>query len=107
MRHRLRDKAFLNDPMSKPLKVLIVEDRLTDAELMIYELQRSGFQPEWQRVETEADYLAECKKTPDVILTDHNLPEFDAPRVLELLKKSGLDIPCIEFRQVVVRQNDV
>ena len=81
--------------MSKPLKVLIVEDRLTDAELMIYELQRSGFQPEWQRVETEADYLAECKKTPDVILTDHNLPEFDAPRVLELLKKSGLDIPCI------------
>ncbi len=81
--------------MSKPLKVLIVEDRLTDAELMVYELNRSGFEPEWQRVETEADYLAECKKNPDVILTDHNLPELDAPRVLELLKQSGLDIPCI------------
>lgn len=29
-----------------PLRVLILEDRPEDAELMLYELRKSGFQPE-------------------------------------------------------------
>jgi two-component system sensor histidine kinase UhpB len=44
--------------MSIPLSVLILEDRPADAELMLYELRRAGFDPAWQRVETDADYLA-------------------------------------------------
>jgi PAS domain S-box-containing protein len=81
--------------MPTPLRVLIAEDRPADAELMVYELSRSGFQPDWKRVESEEQYLAELQTVPDVILADNTLPQFNAPQALELLKKSNLDIPLI------------
>jgi CheY-like chemotaxis protein len=60
--------------MPTPLRVLIAEDRPDDAELMVYELSCSGFEPKWTRVETEKDYLKELKSVPDVILADHSPP---------------------------------
>jgi signal transduction histidine kinase/FixJ family two-component response regulator len=81
--------------MPRPLRVLILEDRPADAELMAVELERAGFQFEWQRVDTEADYLTHLDTNPDVILADHNLPQFDAPRALDRLTERGLDIPFI------------
>lgn len=62
---------------------------------MVYELERVGFAPVWRRVDNEADYLAQLGTNPDIILADHTLPEFDAPKALELLKARGLDIPFI------------
>jgi signal transduction histidine kinase/CheY-like chemotaxis protein len=82
-------------PLRTPLRVLIVEDRAADAELMLYELERSGYEPVWQRVESEADYLSQLQTVPDIILADHTLPEFGARRALDLLKASALDIPLI------------
>ena len=41
--------------MSTPLKLLLLEDNPSDAELMLAELRRAGFDPEWKRVDTEAD----------------------------------------------------
>ena len=81
--------------MPTPLRVLIAEDRPADAELMVYELSRSGFEPNWTRVDTEEDYLKELQSAPDVILADHTLPNFDAPRALRLLKNTGMDVPLI------------
>ncbi len=76
-----------------PLRVLIVEDRPADAELMVGELRRVGFEPEWRRVEREADFLAHLDPAPDLILADYCLPQWDARRALEALQQSGLDIP--------------
>jgi len=81
--------------MSVPLRVLILEDRATDAELMLHELRRAGFSPDWKLVETEAEYLAHLEPAPDVILADYSLPQFDAQRALELLQSRGLDIPFL------------
>lgn len=81
--------------MATPLKVLILEDRATDAELVLYELRRAGFAPDWLRVETEADYLAHLEPVWDLILADYSLPQFDALRALELLRARNLDIPFI------------
>ncbi len=81
--------------MSVPLRVLILEDRPADAELMLHELRRAGFEPHWQRVETEADYLAHLHADLDVILADYALPQFNALRALALLQEHDLDIPCI------------
>lgn len=81
--------------MATPLSVLILEDRESDAELMLHELRRAGFKPQWQRVETEQDYLAHLHPALDVILADYTLPQFDALRALHLLQKRGLDIPFI------------
>ena len=77
------------------LRALILEDRPEDAELMAHELRRSGFDPQWQRVETEPDFLAGLTPPPDVILADYTMPQLDACRALELLKERGLNIPFI------------
>ena len=77
------------------LRALILEDRPADAELMAHELRRSGFDPQWQRVETEPDFLAHLTPPPDVILADYTMPELDARRALQLLQECGLNIPFI------------
>src|SRR5262245_7831726 len=79
----------------QPLRLLIVEDSAADAELMLYELRRSGFEPSAQRVETEADYVAALEKPVDAVLADYNLPQFSAVRALKLLQDRRLEIPFI------------
>jgi PAS domain S-box-containing protein len=81
--------------MPTPLRVLILEDREADAELMVHALRQAGFAPHWQRVETEVDYLACLQANLDVILADYAVGQFDALQALALLQKHGLDIPCI------------
>jgi signal transduction histidine kinase len=77
------------------LRVLVVEDSRADAELLVHALRQAGFAPEATRVETEADYRAALEQAPDVILCDFSLPQFDAPRALEILRARALDIPLI------------
>ena len=62
-----------------PLRVLILEDRPEDAELMVHELRRSGFDPSWRRAETESDYVAQLQIPPDVVLADYNMPRNASP----------------------------
>ncbi len=81
--------------MSIPIHVLILEDNPADAELMVYELCRAGFEPDWKRVETEPDYLAHLSSGLDLILADYNLPQFDGLRALHLLQARELEIPFI------------
>ena len=81
--------------MPSPLRVLILEDRPADAELMLYELRRAGLSADAQRVETEADYAAALDPALDLILADYTLPQFNALRALQQLQQRGLDIPFI------------
>ncbi len=81
--------------MTQPLHVLLVEDNPHDAELIVRELRRAGYAPEWQRVETEADFIRKLADRPEIILSDFALPEFDGLRALAQLKSHGLDIPFI------------
>ena len=81
--------------MPTPINLLMVEDSPEDAELILYELRRSGFIPTWQRVETKADYLQALQISLDIILADYSLPQFDAMSALQLLHSRNLDIPFI------------
>jgi PAS domain S-box-containing protein/putative nucleotidyltransferase with HDIG domain len=81
--------------MPTPLRVLILEDRRSDVELVLHELRRAGFEPDWQHADNEADYLSRLDSGPDIILADYFLPGFDGLRALELLQQRGLDIPLI------------
>ena len=78
-----------------PLRVLIVEDEPAHAELMVRELRRAGYAPEWRRVDTEAGYLECLVPPPELILSDYAMPQFGAPRALELLGARELDVPFI------------
>ena len=81
--------------MTIPLHVLILEDNLSDAELMLHELQRAGYDPQWQRVDDEPGFLAALEALPDLILADYRLPQFDGLRALQRVKERQLDIPFI------------
>jgi PAS domain S-box-containing protein len=81
--------------MAIPLHVLILEDLPADALLMVHELRQAGFDPVWQRVETEADYVAHLQASLDVILADYRLPQFNALRALQLLQERGGDTPFL------------
>lgn len=87
--------------MGTAIRVLIVEDSTADAELIAHELRRSGFEPDWERVDGEGDYLARLQGGYEVILADYTLPQFDALRALRLLQESGLDIPFIVVTGIV------
>jgi PAS domain S-box-containing protein len=81
--------------MSELLRTLILEDRASDAKLVVRELERAGFDPKWKRVETEEQYVSQLEASPEVILADYTMPQFGAMRALEVLQKKGLDIPFI------------
>lgn len=81
--------------MPGQLDVLILEDRPADAELILYELKRSGYQITHRRVDTRPAYLDAIAHAPDIILADYNLPQFTAMQALKLLQERELDIPFI------------
>jgi len=91
-----RREAFARkSSMKRPLCVLIVEDCPDDTQLLLNELEREGFAPDWKRVQTEEEYLAHLGPHLDLVLSDHTLPGFSAPRALSLLRARGLEVPFI------------
>jgi starch phosphorylase len=91
---------MMNGPESplaagQPLRVLMVEDSPADAELVVAELRRAGFDVSSKRVENESDYLEHLEDSPEIVLADYALPQFSGPRALELLQQQGLGIPFI------------
>ena len=77
------------------LRVLILEDNPLDAALMVDELRQAGFDPVWERVDSEADYLVKLDTVPDVILADYNLIQWDVTSALRAVQARGLDVPMI------------
>jgi PAS domain S-box-containing protein len=81
--------------MTPPIKILIAEDSASDAELLLRALNRAGYSPEWQRVDTEGDFLAALHAGLDLVLSDYSMPQFTGLRALELVKSRHPEIPFI------------
>lgn len=82
--------------MSTTLRLLLVEDSDVDAELVVYELRKGGYEPDFHRVDTAADMKAALDGQDwDLVLTDFSMPNFSAIGALTVLQNSGLDLPFI------------
>ena len=82
--------------MIEHISVLLVEDSEADALLIIRQLQKGGYEPVYERVETaEAMASALQEKAWDVILCDFKLPRFNGLEALALYRECGLHIPFI------------
>ena len=78
------------------LRVLIVEDSEDDAQLLVAHLRRAGYQVTAERVETARAMTRALATRPwDVVLCDYRMPQFSARDALDVVKRSGLDLPCI------------
>jgi diguanylate cyclase (GGDEF)-like protein len=80
----------------RPLQVLIVEDSEDDALLVMRVLTRGGYLPRHRRVYTaDAMRRALAAARWDLVIADHNMPQFSSTAALEVLQESGFDIPFI------------
>jgi len=79
----------------KQIKVLLVEDSVYSADLNVRELKRAGFAVD-SRIVTGSGALEEALLSGqwDVILSDNNMPGFDALRAIEI--RNGL-APGVSF----------
>ena len=83
-------------PDVRALRVLIVEDSEDDAQLLIRQLKRGGYDPAASRVET-ADEMSRMldQQRWDIIIADYSLPKFNAVQALALLHRKELDVPFL------------
>ncbi|MGD1152815.1 MAG: PAS domain S-box protein [Syntrophales bacterium] len=82
--------------MSEKLKVLILEDVPTDAELMIEELAEAGMTFVSKLVATKASFVSAIADfSPDIILSDYSLPSFDGLAALKISREKCPDVPFI------------
>lgn len=88
--------SYLSMPTNDTIKLLLIEDAATDAELAYRQLRRDGLVVDMRRVETRADFVAELERfKPDLILSDYSLPQFDGFAVLAIAHEKAPDVPFI------------
>lgn len=82
--------------MGSKLRILMLEDERDDAELISRSMIKSGMSFISKRVDTKHDFSeALTHFNPDVILSDHSLPQFNSLEALKVCKQKGLSVPFI------------
>ncbi len=71
----------------KPLRVLVLEDRSDDADLVIGYLKIEGLQPVATVVDDEAAFRAALTDDFDLIITDYSLPAFDGLSAIRAVRE--------------------
>jgi CheY-like chemotaxis protein len=82
--------------MDQSIRILILEDRISDVYLIEFELKDEGIIFTSQRTETEKDYLRALQEfSPDLILSDYDLPQYTGSLALVAAKKLRPTVPFI------------
>lgn len=91
-----RTCPLLLSGMSKHLELLLVEDSVDDADLLMLALRRGGFSPVITRVDRAEEFRKALAERPwQLIISDVNVPGFGAERALAIVTETGLRIPFI------------
>jgi PAS domain S-box-containing protein len=82
--------------VTSPLRILMLEDSVQDAELIQELLEAEHFVCEVTRVQTRAEFLAALENRGfDLVLADYALPSFDGLSALKLTLGAHPDLPFI------------
>ena len=82
--------------MERALKILMLEDVPEDIGLIEHVLRKEGIQFNSYPVDTKEEYVKALDDfLPDVILSDHALPQFNSVEALSICRKNALNIPFI------------
>lgn len=90
------------------IRILLVEDSLDDADLVIREIRRNGYDVFFEQIQSAGEMKkALAEKEWDAIICDYSLPQFDAMQALAMLHESGLDLPFIIVSGTISEENAV
>ncbi|MDQ5986911.1 MAG: Adaptive-response sensory-kinase SasA [Syntrophus sp. SKADARSKE-3] len=82
--------------VAESLRILILEDNPADAELVQFEMQEAGLIFTSKVVMTEEDFVNGIQEfSPDLILSDYDLPKYDGALALAEARKRCPDTPFI------------
>lgn len=82
--------------MFKNVRILILEDCGTDADLLEFELEEAGLTFTPRRTANEKEFLQALDEfSPDLILSDYDLPQYTGALALTESKSRFPDIPFI------------
>jgi len=81
--------------MKKEIKILIVEDSPDDLLLILREFKQAGYEVLHERVYTAEALKQALTKDWDVIISDFRMPSLNGLEALEIVKKTGKDIPFL------------
>jgi diguanylate cyclase (GGDEF)-like protein/PAS domain S-box-containing protein len=88
--------AQASESAAGPVRVLVLEDVASDADLEIRALQNAGINVIARRAEARQEFTQALDEfMPDVVLADYNLPQFDGLAAIELVRKRSPDLPVI------------
>jgi signal transduction histidine kinase len=82
--------------MKSEIKLLVLEDIAEDFEMIERTLNKAGLQFQLKLVDSKSDYIeALTSYRPDIILSDHSLPQFSSTEAFSLLQQFSLRVPFI------------
>ncbi len=82
--------------MKEKIRLLLIEDSETDAELIMRKLEKEGLEVEHKRVQSSRGMKTALENSGwDIVISDYAMPRFDAIKAWEILEESGIDIPFI------------
>jgi CheY-like chemotaxis protein len=82
--------------MAEHLRILMLEDRPADAEVIQFEMQEAGLSFTAKVVASEKDFIHELQElTPDLILSDYDLPQYNGALALAETRSRYPDTPFI------------
>ena len=82
--------------MKQPIKILMLEDSFSDAQIVIRSLQKRGLEFESKIISTKKEYIESIESySPDIILSDHSMPQFNSLDALNILKEKNQRTPFI------------
>jgi CheY-like chemotaxis protein len=78
------------------LRILFIEDELSDVDLEVLELKKEKFKFEHTTVYTRADLIKALEEfKPNLIISDYKMPSFNGLQALEVAKEIDSEIPFI------------
>lgn len=90
------------------LKILILEDNESDADLLNRELKKSGLSFMAEIVQTRLEFEQALENfSPDLILSDYSLPSFDAVTAFRIKQNRDPLIPFIIVSGIIGEENAV
>ena len=99
LRKSLKKRCFIvkmESMQSNELKILFLEDDIDDVQLIEQSLRKSNFLYKVAHASNKDEFIVNLASfSPDIIYSDHSLPQFDSLSALQIVRENYSHIPFI------------